>query len=1125
MPALIALVKYGLDLTWNVAGDMTVDLLRKHFVDHGQALPKAISRANNRTWQAFSIALAGDGFVTSVNNFFASRDSKGIAAQIKQFVDGNAASLPRMAPEFRKACLTELKKAKQAGLLSADNLTAEQLASKNGTFAKYTDFHGMIDGAKRAVDQVASSLPSSCPNLAKLLRKPTPSGPPLVAVAFSFFFSREIESNADLSRRLTHDSLQRLHTSHAASFERIFLAFSSLGGQVDVIIERLGGIEDKVQDIAEKVDQLLAKNNMSQGEVKVEQGFSIRGEDERLAVKALLAQFRQLSPEEQKQLPELLNKLGKLQYGSGDFKGATHTFDAVADNVSEASTKAEAHYNAYRSALEAKKWTKALEELRRACDLDPARFSPFPLYFYQPKGILGAGGFGAAVLCYGTKARRDVVVKTFHADDLERSVNEVFQEAEILKELKHSAIIGVQDWGYADSIKMSRPYIVMEYFPGVTLEAFVSPRGVLSEQDTVNIAIQIAEGMQAAHQQGVLHRDLKPANLLVRKEGNRWQVKIIDFGLALRRSIIETSVVAGSNNSTLRGESAVGTYDYAPPEQMGKRKEAVGPCSDIYSFAKVCCFAKFQTLSPDLNQWLEVSRDLAQLLGQCTKEDPNQRPQSFEEVLAVLKSLPLGTEEEDPELELLKQQNLQRWKSSGHPSQWVNHHQGQWTHQDWLGLLESLKRSQFWPMDEMAVDQELKLAQQEFFRKQQEEQRRAKGEFLLREILDRTHGKPSEQDKEAVKQLCKEFGISLESYQRIRDQVKEHWRQRNPAEPPPSKPDRLSLPTIPWKLIGGLVFLLVLVVVSCAGLMFSGFGGSGKDQRFAKNKKDTRPERKEPTVAPNPSGKSGPPNLLSFPLSESQAKDYKKRWADHYGVPVFTTNKLGMKFAFIPPGSFVMGSPVSEIGRVDKETQHKVTLTKGFYVSVTEVTQAQWRAVMNENNSNFKGDNNPVDSVSWNVCKEFVGKLNGSHKDQSELGITKSGKYTLLTEAQWEYACRAGTTTEYHSGNGVEALKRVGWYGYGSGNSNKQTHPAQQLAPNAWGLYDMHGNVFEWCQDWYGDYPNKDIKDPQGAQNGNSRVLRGGSWSNLPAHCRSACRGGDFPVIRSGGCRVAFRLD
>jgi formylglycine-generating enzyme required for sulfatase activity len=217
------------------------------------------------------------------------------------------------------------------------------------------------------------------------------------------------------------------------------------------------------------------------------------------------------------------------------------------------------------------------------------------------------------------------------------------------------------------------------------------------------------------------------------------------------------------------------------------------------------------------------------------------------------------------------------------------------------------------------------------------------------------------------------------------------------------------------------------------------------------------------------------------------------------------TNSLGMKFAWIPPGTFLMGGDRFD----DEKPAHRVTLTKGFYMSLYPVTQEQWQVVMGSNPSRFQGADRPVETVTWNDCQDFCERLAKS----------MSTPVRLPTEAEWEYACRAGTTTDYHGGNGEGALKKVGWF---SGNSNGQTKPVGLLAPNAWGLYDMHGNVGEWCQDWHGPYPEDDVKDPSGPEAAGYRSLRGGSWNYPPEFCRAAHRLWFAPSSRSCdfGCRV-----
>ena len=204
------------------------------------------------------------------------------------------------------------------------------------------------------------------------------------------------------------------------------------------------------------------------------------------------------------------------------------------------------------------------------------------------------------------------------------------------------------------------------------------------------------------------------------------------------------------------------------------------------------------------------------------------------------------------------------------------------------------------------------------------------------------------------------------------------------------------------------------------------------------------------------------------------------------------TNSIGMKLIYIPPGDFMMGS---KDGDSDEKPIHKVYISRGFYLSTTEVTQAQYKAVMGENPSYFKGDNNPVEQVNWYDANDFCKILS-----------QKEGKtYTLPTEAEWEYSCRAGTSTRYSFGDSESSLDDYAWY---TSNSYDKTHPVGLKKPNAFGLYDMHGNVWEWCRDGYdpGYYNRGTIMDPEVWPNNESRVLRGGCWANDASACRSMLR-------------------
>ncbi len=253
------------------------------------------------------------------------------------------------------------------------------------------------------------------------------------------------------------------------------------------------------------------------------------------------------------------------------------------------------------------------------------------------------------------------------------------------------------------------------------------------------------------------------------------------------------------------------------------------------------------------------------------------------------------------------------------------------------------------------------------------------------------------------------------------------------------------------------------------------------------------------------------PPLAVAPFDSDQAKALQKAWADHLGTPVQITNSLGMKFNLIPPGEFTMGSPKSELGRDDDETQHLVKITKPFYLGMHEVTQEQYERVMGDNPSRSKDAAKPVEMVTWNDAVAFCGKLSDQEGDQ----------YRLPTEAEWEHACRAATTTAYSFGNDVSELGEYAWH---RDNSEDTTHPVGELKPNAWGLYDMQGNVSEWCQDWYHPYESlKVVSDPTGPASGGARVVRGGVFSYPPLYVRAANRVSSLPDTRVHflGFRVA----
>jgi formylglycine-generating enzyme required for sulfatase activity len=245
----------------------------------------------------------------------------------------------------------------------------------------------------------------------------------------------------------------------------------------------------------------------------------------------------------------------------------------------------------------------------------------------------------------------------------------------------------------------------------------------------------------------------------------------------------------------------------------------------------------------------------------------------------------------------------------------------------------------------------------------------------------------------------------------------------------------------------------------------------------------------------------------------AKVSEQQKQAAVAVGFPVARELDLGgvaLRMVLIPSGEFMMGSPNNEAQRDnnDEGPVHRVHIARPFYMGIHEVTQEQWQAVMGSNPAGFKGPKNPVENVSWDDCQEFCKKVS------QKTGLT----LRLPTEAEWEYACRAGTTTPFYFGETIstEQANYDGNYTYGNGRKGEdrqRTTPVGSFAPNAFGLYDMHGNVLEWCQDWYGEdyYGKSPAEDPQGPESGQYRVRRGGAWLNGPGYTRSANRSWSTP--------------
>ena len=241
-----------------------------------------------------------------------------------------------------------------------------------------------------------------------------------------------------------------------------------------------------------------------------------------------------------------------------------------------------------------------------------------------------------------------------------------------------------------------------------------------------------------------------------------------------------------------------------------------------------------------------------------------------------------------------------------------------------------------------------------------------------------------------------------------------------------------------------------------------------------------------------------PASFDTIPLGKDESYKVPPTPLGAFAGEIRELTALKIKFCWCPNGTFMMGSPADAIGSERNEQQFEVTLSKGFWIQQTELTQTQYEALMGVNPSHFRGDSNPVESVNYSDANEFCRRLGELPPEKNSGNL-----YRLPTEAEWEYACRAGSTSSFCFGDDESMLEEYGWY---TMNATRTTHLVGGKKPNAWGLHDMHGNVGEWCSDFYSAYPSGPQTDPHGPESGGDIVVRGGGWFFVPQNARSAHR-------------------
>ncbi len=575
----------------------TYEWLQAYCADPNQRLPKAVKQATEQTWQALSIALdEPSGLSDRLKRAFAPGVVKGMVTPLRSLI-------AERDTEFRQGCRAELA---QITLETGIDSHWQQAVADCPSF---TTPSNALQHSRNVTAEEANSLrEAGLIYLPQLLELELPhEGGSLLLHVFNSFLRAAVADNPELSQLLSFNLLEDISEQQSYALELL-------------------------EEIRQRLPDTLKQEPIVQpGHTAILSSL----DDERV-FNEFLARLQAL-PEAQRD-PDLVDNLGRLGMAVGQFPEAQRLFTTSAERQTEPSAQAEAHYNAHRAALEQRQWETATEELLKAAALDPERFEPFPLRKYQIEKILGSGGFGTAFLCKDQHLNAQVVIKTLHQATLERDTQDIFREAQILQKLRHPAIVEITHCDFADR-GQTRPYLVMMYFESIALDDYLDQYGQLNARQVRQFAKLLAQGLEAAHSQGILHRDLKPANILLQRSGGKGKVRIIDFGLALQVKQVRDSVLASQLSKSLLSESAGGTYQYAAPEQMGLLPGSVGTYSDVFGYGKTLCYSLFLTASPTLRDWQKLAQEdqtLAELLSDCIEEDSTRRPQDF---TAVLKRL------------------------------------------------------------------------------------------------------------------------------------------------------------------------------------------------------------------------------------------------------------------------------------------------------------------------------------------------------------------------------------------------------------------------------------------------------------------------------------------------------